>query len=188
MRLDRVLVKDRLESKLRHGKGERHGWPGWIGSWSKIGLRANSDSSVLSLISSSLDRVLVKDRLESKLRHAARLLERGQRWIGSWSKIGLRANSDELRQLPVYKLLDRVLVKDRLESKLRHQHLPAGDLRRWIGSWSKIGLRANSDTNEPFTTRSGLDRVLVKDRLESKRQRTGRDVGGRVHKGQDECW
>lgn len=39
-----------------------------------------------------------------------------------------------------------------------------------------------------MTTQVELDRVLVKDRPESKRQRTGRDVGGRVHKGQDECW
>ena len=42
----------------------------------------------------TLDRVLVKDRLESKLRLHAYLKDTAKGWIGSWSKIGLRANSD----------------------------------------------------------------------------------------------
>ena len=75
--LDRVLVKDRLESKLRL-------------------LRCQHRQGV------ALDRVLVKDRLESKLRPGLEHGEHGGRWFGSWSKIGLRANSDYLSQfLPI---------------------------------------------------------------------------------------
>ena len=67
-----------------------------------------------------LDRVLVKDRLESKLRRTCRV------------------------RVCVYQL-DRVLDKDRLESKLRQVGRERGEVCGWIGSWSKIGLRANSD-------------------------------------------
>ena len=91
----------------------------WIGSWSKIGLRANSDAGVAIGSAGMLDRVLVKDRLESKLRLADASILDESGWIGSWSKIGLRANSDRMGCFLAAHLLDRVLVKDRLESKLR---------------------------------------------------------------------
>ncbi len=135
---------------------------------SKIGLRANSDNVCRIRRAILLDRVLVKDRLESKLRLLPCFLPLAEGWIGSLSKIGLRANSDLCGIQSFTTMLDRVLVKDRLESKLRRQF---GQLRtrfRWIGSLSKIGLRANSDACRLIDYVITLDRVLVKDRLESK--------------------
>ncbi len=166
--MDRVLVKDRLESKLRHEGPFSVYAGGWIGSLSKIGLRANSDSRSSIISRHELDRVLVKDRLESKLRLFTGPTPGSSSWIGSLSKIGLRANSDSRCSSSCTYWLDRVLVKDRLESKLRLTLQHEQQTNSWIGSLSKIGLRANSDLRVSRSGHCTLDRVLVKDRLESK--------------------
>lgn len=60
-------------------------------------------------------------------------------------------------------LLDRVLVKDRVESKPRLLFDHLVQLLGWIGSLSKIVLRANHDLpSGPHSTRP-LDRLLVKE-------------------------
>jgi len=68
-----------------------------------------------------LDRVLVKDRIESKPRHRTRVVFHRIRWIVSLSKIALRANHDMVVVVWCVKELDRVLVKDRIESKPRQR-------------------------------------------------------------------
>jgi len=65
-------------------------------------------------------------------------------------------------------LLDRVLVKDRIESKPRLQFRLANEQLGWIVSLSKIALRANHDNGPASVSGLWLDRVLVKDRIESK--------------------
>jgi len=95
-----------------------------------------------------LDRVLVKDRIESKprLQQVAHAVH--ERWIVSLSKIALRANHDASRKLTQGTALDRVLVKDRIESKPRRGAYVGPHPCRWIVSLSKIALRANHDASE----------------------------------------
>ena len=119
---------------------------GWIVSLSKIALRANHDTSAGSTSRTKLDRVLVKDRIESKPRLGDDLALPYLCWIVSLSKIALRANHDLQGQVIPQERLDRVLVKDRIESKPRQRFSPAQGHGRWIVSLSKIALRANHDT------------------------------------------
>ena len=92
--LDRVLVKDRIESKPRQGDEGDSIKKSWIVSLSKIALRANHDNAISRLAESSLDRVLVKDRIESKPRLKQLHIALDRCWIVSLSKIALRANHD----------------------------------------------------------------------------------------------
>jgi hypothetical protein len=86
-KLDRVLVKDRVESKPRQASGPSLSDAGWIVSLSKIALRANHDCCYFLPVTSMLDRVLVKDRVESKPRRCAAECHAARRWIVSLSKI-----------------------------------------------------------------------------------------------------
>ena len=92
--LDRVLVKDRIESKPRPAFALGDPYLSWIVSLSKIALRANHDIRASSNLSCWLDRVLVKDRIESKPRQRLGCPVESVGWIVSLSKIALRANHD----------------------------------------------------------------------------------------------
>ena len=97
--MDRIRVKDRIESKPRLGSGKGHPQFGWIVSVSKIALRANHDFGVGRRVKRKLDRIRVKDRIESKPRLVPRVELRNEGWIVSVSKIALRANHDLERGL-----------------------------------------------------------------------------------------
>gem|GEM_PF-6852380 len=94
LRVDQVLVKDRIESKPRLTGGGSLVVRGWIRSLSKIALRANHDTERPDVVYFGVDQVLVKDRIESKPRQEP--VEGGTYtwWIRSLSKIALRANHD----------------------------------------------------------------------------------------------